>query len=109
MPSKISIYSEEGQGLDESSTIEITDEQVIDAIAQERRVELFLEWGHRWFDLKKDSGKAGDVLSAIPYKQPWWGEYQDCCADPIPANEINETNIHLIQNPLYNVGNNSGS
>ncbi|QEC44729.1 RagB/SusD family nutrient uptake outer membrane protein [Pseudobacter ginsenosidimutans] len=85
-------------GLDELDD-QLTDEQVIDAIAQERRVELFLEWGHRWFDLKR-TGKAGGVLSTIPYKQPWWGDYQ--LLYPIPASEINE-NSHLIQNPEYNV------
>ncbi|MGN6421199.1 MAG: RagB/SusD family nutrient uptake outer membrane protein [Pseudobacter sp.] len=70
---------------------------VIEAIAHERRVELFLEWGHRWFDLKR-TGKAHDVLSAISYKQPWWGNYQFLY--PIPENEI-KLNGQLVQNPGY--------
>ncbi|MGN6417181.1 MAG: RagB/SusD family nutrient uptake outer membrane protein [Pseudobacter sp.] len=78
---------------------QLTPEQVITAIAHERRVELFLEWGHRWFDLKR-TGEAGDVLSAIPNKQPWWGDYQ--LLYPIPEEEIRE-NSNLIQNPEYNV------
>lgn len=30
----------------------LTETQVIAAIAQERRIELFAEWGHRWLDLR---------------------------------------------------------
>lgn len=85
-------------GVDELDQ-QLTSEQVIAAIAQERRVELFLEWGHRWFDLKR-TGKAPEVLSNIAYKQPWWGDYQ--LLYPIPASEI-RTNSKLIQNPEYNV------
>jgi hypothetical protein len=35
---------------------------VLAAILQERRVELFTEWGHRWLDLKR-TGQADAVLS----------------------------------------------
>ncbi|QEC43625.1 SusD-like starch-binding protein associating with outer membrane [Pseudobacter ginsenosidimutans] len=76
----------------------LTIPQVTQAIAHERRVELFAEWSHRWFDLKR-TGKAHDVLSAIPYKQPWWGDYQFLY--PIPAGEI-RLNANLSQNPEYN-------
>ncbi|MGN6418669.1 MAG: RagB/SusD family nutrient uptake outer membrane protein [Pseudobacter sp.] len=72
--------------------------QVIEAIAHERRTELFTEWGHRWFDLKR-TGKAEEILSAIPYKQPWQGNYQ--LLYPIPAGEIINNN-NLVQNPEYN-------
>ncbi|RZS75392.1 RagB/SusD family nutrient uptake outer membrane protein [Pseudobacter ginsenosidimutans] len=78
---------------------QLTAEQVIDAVAHERQVELFLEWGHRWLDLKR-TGKAGTVLGAIPAKQPWWGDYQ--LLYPIPAYEI-RNNSHLQQNPEYNL------
>jgi hypothetical protein len=71
---------------------------VIDAIAHERRIELFAEWGHRWFDLKR-TGKAHDTLSVIPNKQPWWGDFQ--LLYPIPEKEIS-VNGQLIQNPEYN-------
>ena len=77
---------------------QLTTEQVINAIAHERQVELFLEWGHRWFDLKR-TGKANEVLSAVPYKQPWWGDYQFLY--PVPPAQIN-LNSNLIQNPEYN-------
>src|SRR5690606_25976541 len=47
------------------------------ALEQERRIELFAEWGHRWFDLRRwpsitgDAGKtrADDVLA--PVKPAW--------------------------------------
>lgn len=75
----------------------LTKEQVIEAIAKERQTELFAEWGHRWFDLKR-TGKAHDVLSANPIKLPWAGDYQ--LLYPIPWEEILK-NHFLIQNPGY--------
>src|SRR5690606_36127657 len=39
-------------------------EQVLEATFQERRVELFVEWGHRWYDLIR-TGKAVEVLKPI--------------------------------------------
>lgn len=74
-------------------------EQVKEAVAQERRTELFLEWAHRWFDLKR-TGKASAVLSAMPNKQPWYGDYQ--LLYPIPESEI-RLNGQLTQNPEYNL------
>lgn len=71
--------------------------QVVDAVAQERKVEFFAEWGHRWLDLKR-TGKARTVLSAISYKQPWLGDYQ--LLYPIPETEI-AVNAQLVQNPQY--------
>lgn len=67
------------------------------AIAKERQTELFAEWGHRWFDLKR-TGKASAVLSQIGNKQPWEGDYQ--LVYPIPPNEI-QNNSKLIQNIGY--------
>lgn len=75
----------------------LTNEQVFTAIMHERQVELFGEWGNRWFDLKR-TGKAEAVLSAIPAKQPWLGDYQ--LVYPIPFNETT-VNPNLGQNPRY--------
>jgi len=72
-------------------------EAALAAIAKERQAELFGEWGHRWFDLKR-TGKAEAVLSAIPAKQPWRGNYQ--LLYPIPKLEL-ERNHFLVQNPNY--------
>jgi hypothetical protein len=75
----------------------LTQEQVITAVARERQVELFAEWGHRWLDLKR-TNKAHDVLSAMSSKQPWAGDYQ--LLYPIPPTEI-QINPRLEQNPEY--------
>lgn len=76
----------------------LTPEDVIAAVEQERRMELFAEWGHRWFDLKRN-GKAVEVLSQMPHKQPWVGDFQ--LLYPISEHEIN-INKNLDQNPEYN-------
>ncbi len=71
-------------------------QSLLNAIAQERRVELFAEWGHRFFDLKR-TGKAILVLSAVPGKQ---GIRADDLLFPIPPVEI-LANSNLTQNPGY--------
>jgi hypothetical protein len=71
--------------------------EVKTAIANERRWELFAEWGHRWLDLKR-TGKAIEALAQIPAKQPWAGDYQ--LLYPIPASEI-QSNKNIVQNPQY--------
>lgn len=65
-------------------------------VAQERRVELFVEWGHRWLDLKR-TGKVDNVMSAL--KLGLW-EPTDALF-PIPSVE-RATNPNLTQNPGYN-------
>jgi hypothetical protein len=51
------------------------------AIEQERKVELFTEWGHRWLDLKR-TDRANAVLATKPYWQPTDVLY------PIPEQEM---------------------
>ena len=75
----------------------LSNDEVLQAIMHERQVELFGEWGHRYFDLKR-TGKATAVLSAIPAKQPWLGDYQ--LLFPLPMDEISR-NPNLKQNPQY--------
>ncbi|QEC42927.1 RagB/SusD family nutrient uptake outer membrane protein [Pseudobacter ginsenosidimutans] len=75
----------------------LNQQQVIDAIEKERRLELFMEWGHRWFDLKR-TGRATNVLSEYVIKQPWEGDYQ--LLYPIPETEL-EAGPNLIPNPGY--------
>ena len=66
------------------------------AIEQERRVELFTEWGHRWLDLKR-TDRADAVLSSVPFKD--W-QLTDVLY-PIPQSEL-ETNANLLpQNAGY--------
>ena len=74
----------------------VTEEAVIEAILQERRVEFFAEWGHRWFDLIR-TGRAGEVLGEL-HPETW--EPTDILW-PIPSSEL-EANPELEQNPGYN-------
>lgn len=69
--------------------------QTLAAIARERRVELFAEWGHRWFDLIR-TGKAIEVLS--PLKPDI--DLHDLIY-PIPRSAM-RTNPNLEQNEGYN-------
>lgn len=70
-------------------------DELLDAIFKERQVELFVERGHRWFDLKR-SGRAKRVLGAI---KPNWRDTDILL--PIPETEL-EINPNLLpQNPGY--------
>lgn len=67
---------------------------LISEISNERRVELFAEWGHRWFDLKRTK-KSTEVLA--PIKPDW--QVTDTIF-PIPLGEILRNPV-LTQNPGY--------
>ncbi|GLU56228.1 RagB/SusD family nutrient uptake outer membrane protein [Dyadobacter frigoris] len=68
---------------------------LLQAIADERRIELFCEWGHRWFDLKR-TGQINEIMQAI---KP--GSWQQTDADyPIPSSDLTN-NPSLVQNPGY--------
>src|SRR5690606_32440618 len=74
-------------------TAALTQEALLEAVLQERRVELMLEQGHRWFDLKRHN-RADAVLAPI---KPAWR----------PTNillPIHET--ELLMNPNLNPQNN---
>ena len=72
----------------------LSQSEVAAALVQERRIELFCEWGHRWFDLKR-SGQANTVLQ--PLKPGWTSNAQ---LWPLPtADLINDPN--LTQNAGY--------
>lgn len=75
----------------------LSQQRLKDAVASERQTELFAEWGHRWFDLKR-TGQAHSVLSVISSKQPWAGDYQ--LLYPIPQSEITFDH-YLTQNAGY--------
>ncbi len=65
------------------------------AIEQERRVEFFMEWGHRWLDLKR-TNRADAVLG--PLKAPNWQPTD--VLYPIPQQE-RDRNPNITQNPGY--------
>lgn len=77
-----------------ANTTANTKENLLAAVEQERRVELFAEYGHRWFDLKRWK-KATTVLAPI---KPKWQPGD--MLFPIPQGEI-EKNNKLVQNAGY--------
>lgn len=77
------------------NSVATTTNELLDAIFQERRVELFAEHGHRWFDLKR-TNNTSDVLS--PIKPNWQATH---VLFPIPESEL-EVNPNLLpQNSGY--------
>lgn len=81
-------------GLGASTADPTSQAAVLGAIMHERQVELFTEWGHRWYDLKR-TGQAGTVLSAE--KTGWTA---NAALYPVPISQL-QTNVYLIQNPGY--------
>jgi starch-binding outer membrane protein, SusD/RagB family len=76
----------------------LSKDEVIDRIFQERRVELFAEFGHRWYDLKR-TGKIDDIMnSAAIVKGSVWQPYQQLF--PIPQSEV-DRNPNMTQTPEY--------
>lgn len=76
------------------------------ALEKERRLELFTEMGHRWFDIKRWKGfsnsnitRADEIMPAIATAKGgvWKPEYK---LWPIPASELN-VNVYLTPNPGY--------
>lgn len=72
----------------------LSQSECLTAVWKERQTELFTEWGHRWFDLKR-TGRADSVLSM---EKTGWKSTAELY--PIPAQEL-KTNPYLIQNPGY--------
>jgi hypothetical protein len=69
-------------------------EDLLLAIENERKVELFTEHGHRWLDLKR-TNRVDDIISSIKgeFWQPTDALY------PIPKSQI--LNSSILQNPGY--------
>ena len=82
-----------GLSLFSETSPQLGEEEILELIFEERRKELFTEWGHRWLDLKR-TGMATKVLSKS--KSSW--EATDVFY-PIPEEE-------RIKNP--NLGQNTG-
>lgn len=74
---------------------------LLSAILHERQVELFMEWGHRWLDLKR-TGKIDEVMKGItPLKANGasWQSYQQWY--PLPRRTDLERAPNLVQNEGY--------
>jgi hypothetical protein len=72
--------------------------EIKQAIFKERRVELFTEWGNRWFDLKRSGNIDEVMLNAEGFKGGTWLSYKSLY--PIPQSDI-LLNSLLTQNPGY--------
>lgn len=72
---------------------------LIEAILQERRLELFSEFGHRWMDLKR-TGKLNDLMKVVyPIKNPQsptWESFKALL--PLSIEDL-QKNANLVQNP----------
>lgn len=86
----------------------LSEAQLYVAIEQERKVELFTEWGHRWFDLKRTSGfndisktRADEVMPAVcTVKGTAWDPNFKLL--PISQSELlMSPNMKNAQNPGY--------
>jgi starch-binding outer membrane protein, SusD/RagB family len=77
------------------NTNAVTVAEIVDAVLRERRVELFTEYGHRFFDLKR-FGTVNAVLSTI---KPGW-EATDSLL-PLPETELLVNPNLLPQNHGY--------
>jgi hypothetical protein len=64
-------------------------------IEHERQVELFAEWGHRWFDLKRTN--RIDAVLGIAKGTNW--QPTDALY-PVPQAQL-DANVYLVQNPGY--------
>lgn len=63
-------------------TPDIGDEALLDTIHSERQRELFAEWGHRWFDLKR----TGNAVAALAELKPGFIPADEWY--PIPESEL---------------------
>jgi hypothetical protein len=72
--------------------------QVLDKVMGERRIELFSEWGHRWYDLKRTNTIDVVMTTAAIAKGGIWDSYKQLY--PIPTSEI-ERNYNMVQNSGY--------
>ncbi len=80
-------------------TTAATQTEMLDAILNERRVELFVEWGHRWLDLKR-TNTIDEVMSAVaPVKGGVWESYK--ALYPIPFDQLQLNPNFKPQNPGY--------
>jgi len=67
---------------------------------QEKKVEFFTEWGHRWCDLKR-TAKVDEVMNIVaPAKGGSWAAYK--ALYPIPVQDIQRNpSLKGHQNPGY--------
>ncbi|HEV2481963.1 MAG TPA: RagB/SusD family nutrient uptake outer membrane protein [Puia sp.] len=74
----------------------LSQSDALSAVMHERQVELFAEWGHRWFDLAR-TNQATAVLQPLSPPNTW---KPGSILYPVPATEI-LANPALTQNAAY--------
>ncbi|SHN45696.1 RagB/SusD family nutrient uptake outer membrane protein [Chitinophaga sp. CF418] len=79
-------------------TVAMNRTALLKAIEQERRVELFTEWGHRWLDLKRYDSAREVMYATATEKGIAWMDYKQLF--PIPHGDI-MLNPKLKQNEGY--------
>ena len=78
----------------------ISQSALLSTILNERQVELFTEWSHRWFDLIR-TGNINSVMSVVtPLKGGAWNPDDHQALYPIPQSDRN-SNPNLSQNLGY--------
>lgn len=80
------------------NTVAADKTSLLTAILHERRVELFTEWGHRWFDLKRTNTIDAVMIVVAPQKGGTWSPFK--ALYPIPQSEI-QKDPKLSQNAGY--------
>jgi hypothetical protein len=81
------------------ATTAVTQADLLAAILHERRVELFTEEGHRFFDLRRTGNLDAVMTVAAPLKGGTWASFKEWW--PIPATDI-QSDLQLTQTPGYN-------
>jgi hypothetical protein len=71
---------------------------ILDAIYHERQIELFCEWGNRWYDLKRTQNVTSVMDLVDPVKGGSWNI--NWAVYPLPLSEI-QANPSLVQNEGY--------
>jgi hypothetical protein len=72
---------------------------LLTAIAHERQVEMFTEWGHRWFDLKR-TGMVDAIMSVITPSKGGGVWNSNKALMPLPLGDL-QADQNLKQNPGY--------
>ncbi|MCD0489806.1 RagB/SusD family nutrient uptake outer membrane protein [Pedobacter sp. MC2016-14] len=77
----------------------ISETALMQAILHERQIELFSEWGHRWFDLRRTNNLDAVMGGANGVTASKGGNWtSDDAWLPLPAAEI-QANPNLVANP----------
>jgi hypothetical protein len=77
-----------------ADTLTTTQAGTLAVIMHERQLELFCEWGHRWYDLKR----TGTINALLGAEKPGW--IATDALYPLPLNEL-QLDPNLTQNEGY--------